>query len=76
MLNCSGTNTFGMHSKIADRTIFSEGSLEKEMVLVWLAEMLIELITQSSFKFNNFMFFMFIYRFDCFIRIIKIKRIS
>ena len=33
---------------------FSEGSLEREMVLVWLAEMLIELITQSSSKFNNF----------------------
>lgn len=39
---------------------FSEGSLEREMVLVWLAEMLIELITQSSSKFNNFMISLFI----------------
>lgn len=39
---------------------FSEGSLEREMVLVWLAEMLIELITQSSSKFNNSMISLFI----------------
>lgn len=39
---------------------FSEGSLEREMVLVWLAEMLIELITQSSSKFNDFMISLFI----------------
>lgn len=39
---------------------FSEGSLEREMVLVWLAEMLIELITQSSSKFDNFMISLFI----------------
>lgn len=51
---------FGMHSKIADRTVFFGGKLEREMVLVWLAEMLIELITQSSSKFNNFMISLFI----------------